>query len=429
MSTPTWLQLSESWDRQRAAAAEQKIREEEMARRRKEWEFQDKQNAAIDTERAAAIAAASRPLADANSPQGFKAGLGLEVPQSAAAMRRGDERFKYGEADVYTPEAPGAQPQFALDQQANTISALNMAGRDPRQIADARRADTTNRLAADAARISSYVQTADEAELKDLMGKVTLDKRNKFEVDYNPATGFSRVKHGDVSVDLSRADLGKFVAAQYRMKNGDYSASADIEGIDSKLSKVVTDSLKESVEISKDNNSAIRTQNTDIRLERAQDLSAARFARSGINAGKPKPLTAVQQRGNFEIDAAREAVQGMDAADIRRRTAKTTDTGRENPDYDPGLAKAAALATRRKIGDDQTFDNRQIGRDTQAAPATAVSATAAPASASAAPTLDRQELGKRFRSDRQMNAYRLGSETPKGYEVLDASGKVVGHYR
>lgn len=261
MSTPTWLQLSESWDRQRAAAAEQKIREEEMARRRKEWEFQDKQNAAIDTERAAAIAAASRPLADANSPQGFKAGLGLEVPQSAAAMRRGDERFKYGEADVYTPEAPGSQPQFALDQQANTISALNMAGRDPRQIAEARKADTTNRLAADAARISSYAQTADEAELKDLMGKVTLDKRNKYETDFDPKTGLTRIKQGETAVELSRPDLGKFLAAQFRMKNGDLSASADIEAIDGKLAKLVADSLQVSSALANSGNSVTTSAN------------------------------------------------------------------------------------------------------------------------------------------------------------------------
>lgn len=295
MSTPTWLQLSESWDRQRAAAAEQKMREEEMARRRKEWEFQDKQNAAIDTERAAAIAAASRPLADANSPQGFKAGLGLEVPQSAAAMRRGDERFKYGEADVYTPEAPGAQPQFALDQQANTISALNMAGRDPRQIAEARKADTTNRLAADAARISSYAQTADEAELKDLMGKVTLDKRNKYETDFDPKTGLTRIKQGETAVELSRPDLGKFLAAQFRMKNGDLSASADIEAIDGKLAKLVADSLQVSSALANSGNSVTTSANQmkNDNLRTGSTLATAGAAREDRATAKADKLAQV----------------------------------------------------------------------------------------------------------------------------------------
>jgi hypothetical protein len=124
-------------------------------------------------------------------------------------------------------------------------------------------------------------------------------------------------------------------------------------------------------------------------------------------------LTIAQQRANLEIDAAREQIASMSPAEIRRRTAKQTDTGRENPDYDPGLARAASLASRRKLGADNVFDDR-------------INADPAPV---AAPGIDRAELGKRFRSDRQMNAYRLGTETQKGYEVLDASGKVVGHYR
>lgn len=127
-------------------------------------------------------------------------------------------------------------------------------------------------------------------------------------------------------------------------------------------------------------------------------------------SGGDRPLTAAQQRGNFEIDAAREIVQGLTPAEIRKRTAKTTDTGRENADYDPGLARAATLAARRKLGEDQAFDQR------------------APAQ-QAAPAVDRTDVAKRFRADKAMNAHKLGKDTPNGTEVLDSSGKLLGYYR
>lgn len=131
-------------------------------------------------------------------------------------------------------------------------------------------------------------------------------------------------------------------------------------------------------------------------------------ARANRPAGR---LTQTQERSNFEIDAAREAVANLSPAEIRRRTAKQTDTGRENGDYDPTLARAANLAGRRKVGDDQTFDNRRGGSTQQA------------------PAVDRQEVAKRFRSDTKMSAFRLGNQTPRGTEVLDKAGKVIGHYK
>lgn len=124
-------------------------------------------------------------------------------------------------------------------------------------------------------------------------------------------------------------------------------------------------------------------------------------------------LTLAQQRSNAEIDAAREAVAGMSPDEIRKRTAKTTDTGRENPDYDPGLARAAALANRRKVGDDADFDQRTQGQKQP----------------QQAPAIDRKDVAGRFRSDRSMDQYRLGRDTPQGVEVLDKQGRVIGHYR
>lgn len=128
------------------------------------------------------------------------------------------------------------------------------------------------------------------------------------------------------------------------------------------------------------------------------------FRDRGI-AGRQSPgLTLSQERGNAEIDAARDLIGGLTPEEIRRRTAKTTDTGRENPDYDPMLARASTLATRRKIGSDSSFDNRP------------------PQPAEAA-------VSVRFKSDPAMKGYMLGKQTPDGFEVKDSTGKLVGYYR
>ena len=104
----------------------------------------------------------------------------------------------------------------------------------------------------------------------------------------------------------------------------------------------------------------------------------------------------------------------MDTVEIRKRTAKTTDTGRENPDYDPTLAKAASLAGRRKIGGDDVFDQQRGQKEAQQPQPSQVR--------------NREAIAKEFRSDRKMDSYRLGRDTQQGVEVLDKQGRVVGHY-
>lgn len=148
----------------------------------------------------------------------------------------------------------------------------------------------------------------------------------------------------------------------------------------------------------------LRQEGRQDQEDRRDQRLAQRLAHQGGHG-----LTAAQDRGNQEIDAARQKVAGLSPEEIRRRTAKATNTGRENKDYDPGLARAAALAARRKIGQDDWFDQRQ-------------------SSPQQAPDAG-QDVAARFRADAQMSKYRLGKETPNGREVLDASGKLIGHYR
>lgn len=140
----------------------------------------------------------------------------------------------------------------------------------------------------------------------------------------------------------------------------------------------------------------------------ANPAIAKLFQNRQATGSKAPGLSLSQQRSNAEIDAARETVAGLTPEEIRARTTKTTDTGRENPNYDPSLARAATLAGRRKIGTDQTFDNRTQ----QAAPPPA------------APT-----VSSRFQADPAMKAYKLGAQTPNGFEVKDSTGKIVGYYR
>ncbi|MBK7463972.1 MAG: hypothetical protein IPJ50_15405 [Betaproteobacteria bacterium] len=124
----------------------------------------------------------------------------------------------------------------------------------------------------------------------------------------------------------------------------------------------------------------------DARRYSADVGANATLKAAGIRAehqGQAKGPTLSQDRGNLEIDDARQAIAGFTQEDIRKRTAKTTDTGRENPDYDPTLARAVSLANRRKIGADDHFDQRQQGQE---------QAPAAP--------FDRADVAKRFRSER-----------------------------
>lgn len=158
----------------------------------------------------------------------------------------------------------------------------------------------------------------------------------------------------------------------------------------------------------------------DRRLDLQEELNDARIdnldARTeATEAGKPpKDLTFTQKARNAEIDRAREKIAGMDPAEIRRLSAKATNTGRENKDYDPSIARAAAVAARRKVGDDPWFDGQ--GGSAGGQP-------------KAAPRADVADLANRFAADPAMKSMRLGSLKPEGREVFDAAGKLIGHYR
>lgn len=135
-------------------------------------------------------------------------------------------------------------------------------------------------------------------------------------------------------------------------------------------------------------------------------------------------LSIPQQRTNDEIDVARAALDGMTRDEVMRKTQSATATGRTNPEYDPQLAGQWKLANRRKYGEDSQFDAfaRQRG------------ATAHPQAGRPSISADLQkaraqnDISARFASDPAMKGHRTGKMTPDGVEVLDANGRIIGHY-
>lgn len=152
-------------------------------------------------------------------------------------------------------------------------------------------------------------------------------------------------------------------------------------------------------------------------VARGQDLiagtAADRIASSEAIAERrgTDKLTLPQRRSNFEITAARKAVAGLTPEEIKHKTANYTATGRENPNYDPTLAKAVSLAGRRMYGDDAEFDQRQQQEQTQQ------------------PAGNDGDVMTRFRADAGMKGHTMGKQTDQGTEVFDTSGRLIGHYR
>ena len=69
--------------------------------------------------------------------------------------------------------------------------------------------------------------------------------------------------------------------------------------------------------------------------------------------------TLAQRSNNAKIDAARRELTaaGLSREEILKRSKKATDTGRDNPNYDPFIGRLVATATQRKVGDDPDFDS------------------------------------------------------------------------
>lgn len=176
-------------------------------------------------------------------------------------------------------------------------------------------------------------------------------------------------------------------------------------------------------------NSAIET--ADIRAD-AQRYNADHRPAKGA-------LTLPQERTNAEIDAARKAVEDMSDEEIRKRTTPTTATGRENADFDPALARAAKLASRRKVGADDWFD-QQSGQGQQQ-PAVAgkpladltagqLQQLARQAGNESRLKIDAELASRSLAGMPGMEGHTVGKFVDgKGFQVLDSQGRLVSYLR
>lgn len=143
---------------------------------------------------------------------------------------------------------------------------------------------------------------------------------------------------------------------------------------------------------------------------RANDTLAEtkRHHRAIEGKGGPDGLTTPQQRTNAAIEAARQQLVGMTESEIKRRTQAYTETGRENPEFDPQLASLVRQARSRKYGEDAAADAFAARKPQPAAKADTPRA--------------------RFEAEPSMKGHTLGKPTGKGWEVIGPDGKLAGYW-
>lgn len=170
-------------------------------------------------------------------------------------------------------------------------------------------------------------------------------------------------------------------------------------------------------------NADARMYGADTRAEAATDVAgiradSQRYAADRKGSGARTGLSLSQEAHNLEIDAARQRIAGLSQEDILKKTQRATDSGRENPIFDPTLARDVARANRRKVGADDWFDSQRAdssgGRQLPGPSANAGNGG---------------DVGNRFAADAAMRGMRLGRQTERGREVFDNQGRHVGYYR
>lgn len=160
----------------------------------------------------------------------------------------------------------------------------------------------------------------------------------------------------------------------------------------------------------------VRDDRREERLQLRLDAQGRALDRRLAASSGDSELTVSQQRTNESIIAARRQVTGMSQDEALRRTQATTATGRENPEFDPALARTLKLAQSRLYGDDPSHDAFSSAR----------SSTGQRGSGQGRTPL--QEAQAALASDPNMAGYSLGEQAANGFKVLDANGRHVGYF-
>lgn len=279
---------------------------------------------------------------------------------------------------------------------------------------------------------------------------------NKYVHDGNDITKYEANKDGSYkvfrtdgsTVDMTKDQIGGVLAG---VKNGSYHdqlLQKKIEAQDKAYADAQGKGMEADLTGQKQKNIAEAGKSTKQGDYYQAEASSVRSG-NGRN-GKGGSLTLAQERTNAEVDAARKAVAGMTPQEIAQRTLKTTKTGRENPDYDPNLDRKIRIASTRKIGDDEEFD--QQGEQADNFDATSrfnakgivlggkpienykdselqkLHGTKTFASPAAKAKIDAELTHRTFVKDSAMKGNSLGELTSSGYKVIDSTGKHIGYY-
>lgn len=402
-------------------AAEVKARQEELdAQARTDWALKNEtaQNAASD-------ARATRSVSEESLP----ATLGSAPAKAAPAV-------PMALADATTPATPAATPVATPAPVAKPLSLSDVDGQ-PTSSTFASKYDAETDPAKRKVIHASYIaargkerrDNAKQADIKMMAGDFqgAVDFYNGYVKDGKTVTGVKEKDGNTVTAtyaDGSSKDIQK--VALHRML-----LEAQKEGSHADLTfKAMEEQGKIDAKIRED------IGNGQKGLRDAQAAEARAKAKSESGGG----LTLPQKSNNAEIDAARSVVGGMSPQEIKLRTSKATDTGRENADYDPNLERQVRLANSRKVGADEYFDQTYVNESPKVESPTLGGKPIANytdaqlkknrgiASSKAKAKIDTELTRRAFTSDPSMQGNSMGNQTQHGYEVIDPSGKLIGYW-
>jgi hypothetical protein len=279
--------------------------DEERGRVRRDWGVTDKLNTEIDAYREGALKDLRQPWAESN----WQAQQGL-APRTAPSYELDGYDFRSAQAPPPYAPAQGLEPAYIKRQREALAGQVSVAGRDRGAIAAAVEKDRSLEMNNTSAQINSYVLNADPTQLAELASKVTLDKRNKYEIKVDTKTGMSTVVHENKNVELTRDQLGKFMAASYRLKQGDMTAAGDIEAIDTKLTGIVKDSLATASTLANTAND-VNNKNKDLEIKsNTQANQDAHWTRSDANQAANNSAQAAHWTRSDANQAAHYATAG-----------------------------------------------------------------------------------------------------------------------
>lgn len=296
-------------------------------------------------------------------------------------------------------------------------------------------------------RALSALMTGDTAPAVAVYNKYVHDGLHVTDTKANPDGSYTFTRSDGPPVKMTRDEVGSLLAG---VKNGsfyDQLLQKRIEGMDKADANIHEAGgklpIEQQLENTKTDNKIREAGATGQAGKNAADAASSR-AQAGLHAAQEEllksgngGLTLPQQRSNAEIEAARNAIAGLTPDEIAHRTARTTNTGRENPEFSEGLAKQVTLAARRKVGSDDQFDQQSTDGSSQVVLAgkpignwsdEQLQKVYGSASAAGKAKIDAEVMGRLFSKDSSMAGNTLGKQTPNGFEVIDKTGKLIGHY-